>query len=99
MTPINAGTKRRNPRRAISFGAQIFYPGAKGTIACTVRDISDGGAHLSVPSGDELPALFDLRIGKGDRIGRRCRVVWQKGKDVGVEFKRVRGGLARPAPY
>ncbi len=63
--------------------AKIFLDSGE-VIACRVRDVSPGGAGLEV---DEplLPARFTISI-EGTGSKRRCRLAWQKGDLLGVEF-------------
>jgi PilZ domain len=53
--------------------------------ACTVTNISDGGARLY--SEIEMPPTFTLSVsGEGVNVRRECRVVWRLGGEIGVEF-------------
>jgi hypothetical protein len=50
---------------------------------CLVADISDGGVRLFA-EGVEVPEEFDLLLeGVG---GRKCRIVWRLGDEIGAEF-------------
>jgi len=54
-------------------------------IDCTVRDLSDTGARLIVPSSTfGIPGEFMLAI--GDAAPRPCRVVHRTLSEIGVEF-------------
>lgn len=67
--------------------AAIIHGGA-GTspIMCTVADISEGGAGLTVVSTKGIPDAFELEI-KGEQIRRPCRVAWKKDPHrLGVSF-------------
>jgi hypothetical protein len=53
--------------------------------ACMVTDISEGGARLY--SEIDMPPVFTLSVSRdGEEISRECRVVWQLGGELGVEF-------------
>lgn len=56
-----------------------------GTRACTIVDLSDGGARLV--SDTDLPVRFTLTL-KTDAGERRksCRLVWRLHQEFGVQF-------------
>jgi hypothetical protein len=67
--------------------AVIWAAGDQGPIMCTVADISDGGAGLTVVSLEGIPDLFQLEI-KGEEIRRSCKVAWKKAPNrLGVSFE------------
>ncbi len=51
-----------------------------------VRDVSPGGARLSLPEGVLLPDEFELRI-PHFKHPRACVKRWESGLEIGVEFK------------
>jgi hypothetical protein len=67
------------PARAGSIFADLKKP----AIACNVVDISAGGACIEVYGADAIPPRFILHHGG---VKKSCRVVWQKGRRVGVSF-------------
>jgi hypothetical protein len=52
-------------------------------IACRVVDYSPGGACLEIYGQPKLPERFELLFG-GTK--KRCRVVWDAGRRLGVAF-------------
>jgi len=55
-------------------------------IMCTLADISDGGAGLTVVDTKDIPDTFELEI-KGEDVRRPCKVAWKVAPHrVGVEF-------------
>jgi hypothetical protein len=52
-------------------------------VACNIVDVSAGGACIEVHGGDAIPKTFILNHGG---VKKTCRVVWQKGRRVGVSF-------------
>jgi hypothetical protein len=78
---------RRHIRKSYNNKAAIIYPGdGKTPIMCTVADISDGGAGLTVINLQGIPDLFQLEI-KGESTRRSCKVAWKKGPNrLGVSF-------------
>jgi len=53
---------------------------------CTVSDLSRGGAGLTFASTFGVPRQFQLLI-DGETSARHCRVVWEDGKRLGVQFE------------
>jgi hypothetical protein len=51
---------------------------------CVIRNLSDSGAKLEVPTVKALPQSFDLMV-PGHRP-QHCRVAWRSLREVGVAF-------------
>ena len=63
------------------------YPHPRGgAFDCTVRNISDTGAALDVVTPLFIPERFMLVV-QAEGLKRRCRIVWRKGKRMGVLFE------------
>ncbi|QDM19185.1 PilZ domain-containing protein [Tardiphaga sp. vice278] len=71
-------------RRRVLKGAVIEFGG--GTIDCTIRNLSETGAALSVQSAVGIPSEFNLIMG-GSRCPQRCRIVWKKENRIGIAFR------------
>ena len=76
--------QRRSQRFRVLKGATIAFNG--NDVACTVRNISDGGAALDFASTLNVPPSFTLVIASS-QLARRCRPVWATEKRVGVAFE------------
>jgi hypothetical protein len=69
----------------------------------TVRDLSDGGARLIVPSGAKFPPFFKLQIGE-ETSPLSVRLCWQSANQLGVQFispekaDELQRSLAQPRP-
>jgi PilZ domain len=74
--------QRRAARRRVLKAGTIEFGGS--TLTCSVRDRSDTGAMLDVPSPIGIPDQFVLAT-NGSRIP--CRVVWRSEKRIGIAFK------------
>jgi hypothetical protein len=61
-----------------------------GAYSCAVRNLSEAGAALDVPSAITVPHEFTL-IMETDGASRNCRVIWRKDDRVGVVFEQVHG--------
>ena len=78
--------ERRNERRTrVLMPASIHMPG-RDPIACSIRDLSDGGARLHVRLHAQLPERFELAV---DADGRRfsCEIRHRAGSSVNVQFR------------
>jgi hypothetical protein len=53
---------------------------------CIVSNLCNAGAKLSGVEALSLPDEFILRLSAGRGFERKCRVVWRKKHDLGVEF-------------
>lgn len=51
--------------------------------ACTIVDISAGGACIEVHGANIIPRKFTLNHGGTKKT---CNVVWQRGRRIGVRF-------------
>lgn len=75
--------KRKIRRRRVYKAAIIEFPG--GAFSCVVRDLSDTGALLEVPSQVGIPHEFSLSIPTVE-LQRPCRAVWRSSKGIGIAF-------------
>ncbi|MEW6769153.1 MAG: PilZ domain-containing protein [Pseudomonadota bacterium] len=76
--------KRSAPRHRVLKGGTISFGGAG--LDCTVRNVSDTGAGLDLAEVEQIPPSFKLAIA-ADNFLRRCRMVWSKGRRIGVKFE------------
>jgi hypothetical protein len=74
---------RVRPSRPAAGAAAIFVDLKKPPIACNVVDVSAGGACIVVHGAETIPKKFILNHGG---VQKSCRIVWQKGRRVGVSF-------------
>ena len=80
-------TERRREGRVSTNKRGLIRFGAAGTeMPCTVNDLTERGAGLSVGSTFGLPQVFRLTI-DGEAGTRHCRVIWTDGKRLGVSFE------------
>ena len=91
------GDKRKAPRRHLRYTAWISL-GPKKLQGCVVADISDFGARLRVENGKTVPDHFVLLLSASGKPKRKCRVIWRKGAEIGLEFEKPlsRGEKHRP---
>ena len=77
--------RRVELRRRILKAGIIAFAGRHSTVACTVRDLSQGGARLLVAGTVSAPDTFELII-EIDGLEADCEVVGRRGSDVHVRF-------------
>ncbi len=79
------GEQRKERRFRVLKSGRIIVGDKAPKIDCTVRDLSDSGARLIVPSSTfGVPGEFLLAI--GEAAPRRCRVVRRTMNEIGVQF-------------
>ena len=79
--------QRRYPRRPGNNQSAVVYVRSDAPpIMCTVADISEGGAGLTIVSIAGIPDTFKLEI-KGETKVRSCKVAWRREPDqIGEAF-------------
>ena len=80
-------TKRfeREVRRVRYLSAWLIVKG-QADRECHILDVSSHGAKIAVQMPSEVPARFELAIFRNDEKRRVCKVVWRRGKMLGVKF-------------
>jgi PilZ domain len=74
---------RRAYRRRVLKSATIEFD--RSAFSCAVRNVSEFGAALDVPTSFGIPHEFQLII-ETNRVTRQCRVIWRKENRIGVTF-------------
>jgi hypothetical protein len=77
--------KRRAKRRTQTSRGSIRLEGGFASRVCTILNLSDHGARISVEGANKIPDVFTLIIAKNLQ-GRSARVKWRRGKEIGAEF-------------
>jgi hypothetical protein len=83
-TSTSGPERRKRGRRRVLKRAQIVLNDGGPAISCTVRNLSDWGACLQVPSQIIIPNTFDIQFDPTSVF--RCRTIWRKATEIGVEF-------------
>jgi hypothetical protein len=93
MTKTSESTRgrerRRSNRRNCTLGGRLFFGLAGLSIDCIIRDISDHGARVAVPSATwKAPkAVHLLSLREGQVYSGE--VVWNRGRYLGLNFSSV----------
>jgi len=77
--------QRKTPRSRTLKAGKIVLKLHSSVVDCTIRNLSEGGALLLVPSLVGIPATFELVLEPND-VHHDCRVVWRGDNRLGVEF-------------
>jgi hypothetical protein len=80
--------RRQNPRFKTYKAAQIVFNGRWSTFDCLVRNLSDQGACLEIPSTADIPVKFSM-MSKLEKTEQTCSLIWRTKDHVGVAFKRA----------
>ena len=77
---------RKRERKAFGHRAWVDLANGSPVIDCLIKNISDAGAMLVFSSPKEVPERLVMNLSEDGRVARTCRVVWNSGSAIGVEF-------------
>jgi hypothetical protein len=86
--PKMAAVKKRGVRKSLQQPGWITLDGGFAARRCVVQNMSATGAKITVEDPNSLPAKLRLAFVRDARTGRKCEVVWRRGKTVGIRFVR-----------
>ncbi|ODT83407.1 MAG: hypothetical protein ABS76_03320 [Pelagibacterium sp. SCN 64-44] len=75
---------RSSQRHRTLKGGKIVFNDGFSTYDCTIRNMSDTGAKLSVASLVGVPQHFVLALDDGRRFD--CEMAWHRDGEIGVRF-------------
>ncbi len=75
--------RRSSKRRRTVLRGRVVFNNRSSVLDCTVQDLSDTGAQLTLADVSALPAEFDLEI-LGKSLQVQARLMWSRGKNHGV---------------
>ena len=81
----NDDNKRRAPRMRTIKGASLVLPGSGSTFSCVMRNLSETGALVELPSTVGVPHLVTLMTEDG-KVNRPCSVAWRTETRLGLTF-------------
>ena len=79
-------TMRREDREEKGHRAWLDTGDGSRLLTCTLVDISESGAKLSIEEADQLPEKFSLRLSRYGHPRFACRTVWRNANMIGVTF-------------
>ena len=81
-----AREKRKRLRRYLEYRALIDFEDGSPLRACLLADVSETGARLKLEVPGSVPNQFTLLLAGAGNARRRCDVVWNTGRQLGVRF-------------
>ncbi len=78
--------KRKLPRRHFRYPAQVDMGDGVAMRPCTLSDVSQGGARMTIDAPDALPNEFALLLSSDGGARRWCQVAWRTETEIGVQF-------------
>ena len=78
--------RRPKPRSRVLLSGIIVHGDGAYSFDCSFRNLSETGARVSMGRNLQFPSEFFL-INIRDRVAYDCKVVWNKGNEIGVTFK------------
>jgi hypothetical protein len=76
---------RSSRRQRVLKSGKIIYNNGSIVIDCTIRNISETGAQLQIPTSVGIPDRFDFSETMGG-TRRPVMVLWRKGDRIGIRF-------------
>lgn len=80
--------RRRAARHTVFKAAKITINGRPALIECTVRNVTNNGACLSLMTTRRIPEAFELSFDNFKTV-RKCVVTWRRARELGVRFHAV----------
>ena len=90
--------RRPKTRKRVLLTGIVAYANGAHSFHCTIRNLSETGARLAVGNNAQFPSDFFL-INIRDRVAYEAKLVWNRGNEIGVTFKKALplAGITDPA--
>jgi hypothetical protein len=80
--------KRPLRRRRVLLGGIVTFLEGAVHFDCTIRDLTEAGARITVPRNQPMPSHIHL-INMRDRIAYESHVAWNTGREAGLTFRKT----------
>lgn len=81
---------RKDARKAVrsAFGKKVWirFDDGFSVRECRLVDVSNGGIRIQVRAPYDVATHFSLLMTRDASPGRRCRVKWRRGQEIGAEY-------------
>jgi hypothetical protein len=77
--------RRPAPRRRVIWRGRCAFLDGSRSFDCTIRDLSQSGARISIQGAQMIPQHFYL-IDRTNRTVHEVKVAWNNGKQLGLQF-------------
>ncbi len=78
--------KRRSQRQRVLKSGKIIFANGSFSVDCTIRNLSETGARLQVPTTVAIPDRFTFVDNHGG-TRRAAKIVWRKADMIGIHFE------------
>ena len=78
--------RRSSGRTTVCKSAKMLFSPQRGTVDCTVRNITNTGASIRIDGLNILPTNFELSF-DNFRSSRKSRLIWRDGPFLGLAFE------------
>jgi hypothetical protein len=77
---------RKANRRNVGANAWLRLDEGFAVRPCNVIDLSDTGVQVSTAAAQTVQGTFTLMMSRNAGSGRRARVIWRRGSQIGAVF-------------
>jgi PilZ domain len=77
---------RKTLRTPVGSKVWIRFDNGFSVRECRLVDQSNGGIRILIDGPYDVASLFSLLMTRNAAPGRRCRVKWRRGQEIGAEF-------------
>jgi len=77
--------RRPKPRRRVLLGAIVTWSDGARSFGCSIRNLSETGARITMPPNQGVPAHVYL-INVPHRVAHEAQIVWNNGAEAGLAF-------------
>jgi hypothetical protein len=77
---------RKANRKEFGVNAWIRLDGGFALRPCKLIDYSDTGVRISIDATEKLSGEFTFLMSRDAGRGRRARIKWRRGSQIGAEF-------------
>jgi hypothetical protein len=85
---VTHSERRPGRRKRVLHAGLIAYAEGQFSLDCTIHDLSENGARITVSNNSEFPSHFYL-INIHDRVAYEVEIIWRSGVDAGVTYEKV----------
>ena len=78
--------RRPNRRQRVLLSGLVVYAHGTQCFSCSIRNLTEHGARVSVRKRHGVPSQFYL-INLHGQVAYDCRLVWNNGVEAGVAFE------------
>jgi hypothetical protein len=78
--------KRKASRKKYGTNAWIRLDGGFAVRSCKVLDMSDSGVQIEIDDAKSVSNEFSFLTSRTAGTGRRARIKWRRGAQIGAQF-------------